>query len=387
MNNMELETNDSVAPQTDTTCGPGCDYAKPAGNSRIKVAVTVVALLAVAGIVGYKLLGPRQTVAKPATEAFAPAPGAAADTVLPEKTVPAKQAVASPPEYSKIAPQITLPGLIVMSKGRGIAGVQGDITEDKILQAYVASSRAGRVRAFIFRVQLMLQWATTALQSASMGPAALPLSFFLGLVSAIGSACCTLPAMGMLVAYSGTRQDVDRRSAFTSSVWFLIGTTLALIVLGLVAGLVGQAAQAFLGRYWKLFAGVVAILVGLATLQLFAFRLPGLTRKEDTPSTSGKKMGAALGGLFLGGGVGACSLPCNPGIFIVIGASLLMGRILWGMALMTAFAVGFSLPLSAILFGVSFGKASIKAQKVDSAIRTVAGILLICAGFYLLVTF
>ena len=215
----------------------------------------------------------------------------------------------------------------------------------------------------------------------------MPLAFLLGLVSAVASACCTLPAMGMLVAYSGTRQDVDRRSAFTSAVWFLIGATLALIILGFVAGLVGQTAQTFLGRYWKLFAGVVAVILGLATLKLFPFRLPGRAPKDGAPSAPGGKMGAALGGLFLGGGVAACSLPCNPGIFIVIGASVLMGRILWGMALMAAFAVGFSLPLSAILFGVSFGKASLKVQKADAVIRTVAGVLLVCAGFYLLATF
>lgn len=53
----------------------------------------------------------------------------------------------------------------------------------------------------------MLQWATDALQAASMGPMALPLAFLLGLVSAAASACCTLPAMGMLVAYSGTRRE------------------------------------------------------------------------------------------------------------------------------------------------------------------------------------
>ncbi len=98
-------------------------------------------------------------------------------------------------------------------------------------------------------------------------------------------------------------------------------------------------------------------------------------------------MGAALGGLFLGGGVAACSLPCNPGIFIVLGASVLLGRMVWGMVLMAAFAVGFSLPLAAILFGVSFGKASIKAQKVDAAIRAVAGVLLVGAGLYLLASF
>jgi cytochrome c biogenesis protein CcdA len=64
----------------------------------------------------------------------------------------------------------------------------------------------------------MLKWVTDALQAASMGPVALPLAFLLGLVSAVASACCTVPAMGMLIAYSGTRQDANRRSAFVSAV-------------------------------------------------------------------------------------------------------------------------------------------------------------------------
>ena len=233
----------------------------------------------------------------------------------------------------------------------------------------------------------MLQSVTNMLQAASMGPVALPLAFLLGLVSAVASACCTLPAMGMLVAYSGTRQEGNRRTAFASAVWFLIGTTLALTILGFVAGLVGQTAQASLGRYWKVFAGAVAVVLGLATLKLLPISLPKRVQKNGAPSASGGKMGAALGGLFLGGGVAACSLPCNPGIFIVVGASVLLGRALWGMVLMAAFGLGFGLPLSAILFGVSFGKASIKAQKAETAIRVVAGVLLVCAGFYLLATF
>ena len=144
----------------------------------------------------------------------------------------------------------------------------------------------------------MLKEVTDALQAASMGPGALPLAFLLGLVSAVASACCTLPAMGMLVAYSGTRENVNRRSALTSAIWFLVGTTLALIILGFVAGLVGQTAQAFLGRYWQVFAGAVAVLLGLATLKLLPLRLPQRVGKDGSPSASGAKMGAALGGCF-----------------------------------------------------------------------------------------
>ena len=233
----------------------------------------------------------------------------------------------------------------------------------------------------------MTQWVTETLQSASLGPAALPLAFLLGLVSAVASACCTLPAMGMLVAYSGTREDANRQTAFASAISFAIGTTLALIVLGFVAGFVGQAAQALLGRYWKLFAGFIAVVLGLAALKLLPLKLPELVRKTETRSARQGILGTVIVGLLMGGGVAAASLPCNPGIFIVIGASILMGHILWGMVLMAAFGVGFSLPLGAILFGVAFGKASIKAQKTEAAIRVVAGVLLVCAGFYLLGTF
>jgi hypothetical protein len=51
------------------------------------------------------------------------------------------------------------------------------------------------------------------------------------------------------------------------------------------------------------------------------------------------------------------------------------------------FAVGFSLPLGAVLLGVSLGKMSLVAKGADTAIRWVSGIILLAAGFYFLVTF
>ena len=233
----------------------------------------------------------------------------------------------------------------------------------------------------------MLESITQSLGAASLEPVAVLLAFLLGLVSAMASACCTLPAMGMLVAYSGMREDADRRTAFGSAISFMIGTTLALIVLGFIAGFAGQAAQAMLGRSWKLVAGVVAIILGLAALQLLPLQLPQFTRKPEARSPVQGMLGTVGVGLLLGGGVAAASLPCNPGIFIIIGASILMGHILWGMVLMAAFGVGFSLPLGAILLGMSLGKTSLKAQQAAAAIRVVAGVLLVGAGFYQLATF
>ncbi len=71
----------------------------------------------------------------------------------------------------------------------------------------------------------MMQWATETLQAASMGPAAVPLALLLGLVSAVASACCTLPAMGMLVAYSGTREAVSytHLDVYKRQHWWICG--------------------------------------------------------------------------------------------------------------------------------------------------------------------
>ena len=71
----------------------------------------------------------------------------------------------------------------------------------------------------------MLQAITQALQNGSSSAIAPALAFALGLVSAGASACCTLPAMGMLVAYSGTRESMGRRGSLTSALWFLLGAS------------------------------------------------------------------------------------------------------------------------------------------------------------------
>lgn len=234
-------------------------------------------------------------------------------------------------------------------------------------------------------IQGIMDWARTVLEQVGFRPMALPLAFVLGLASAVASACCTLPLLGAIVGYSGTREDRDRRTRFLAALFFMLGSTIALVILGIVAGFVGQVAQDIMGKYWKVFAGLVAIFVGLAALKLLPFKLPAKTTAAGVQPKG--LLGAAVFGLVMGGGVSVASLACNPGIFIVLGVAVLQGYTLWGMGIMAAYAVGFSLPLALIMLGVSFGKSVIKAKRTETAIRIIAGVLLILAGFYFLATF
>ena len=231
----------------------------------------------------------------------------------------------------------------------------------------------------------MLEYITNTLQQAASEPLGLVFALILGVVSAAASACCTLPAMGILVGYSGSRIEANRKDVFKTALLFTLGTILSLMIIGGIAGFVGQVAQNTLGRYWKVFAGVAAVIFGLAALKLLPFKL-SFGNYGKVIHSSGK-IGTVLAGLIMGGIVAVSSLPCNPGIFIVLGAAVLQGRVIWATLLLAMFAVGFSLPLGAVLLGVSLGKMSLAAKGADTAIRWVSGIILLAAGFYFLVTF
>ncbi|MHC4361093.1 MAG: cytochrome c biogenesis CcdA family protein [Planctomycetota bacterium] len=176
-------------------------------------------------------------------------------------------------------------------------------------------------------IQTITEWAKTLFEQTGFRPAALPLAFLLGLVSAVASACCTLPVLGAIVGYSGTQKRSGHRSNLLAALFFMLGTVMALVVLGSVAGFIGQVAQSVLGKYWKIFAGLIAIFVGLAALNLLPFKLSqrGASKNKSKPEGL---VGAAVVGFIMGGGVSVCSLACNPGIYIVVSCDYVRG-FLW----------------------------------------------------------
>jgi len=187
-------------------CGTGCDCGKPSGNTKAKAVVCLIVLLAICGIFVYKAKSTKQIAPantetafavplvnevneqKPAAKSvenkkrvgefidslaslnkvainqdavfvFVPVYG---NDIVSKETIEAIASAeqklkssgiriglytlrfSSPSnEYANLAAQLTLPSMLVMSKGRGVGAVSGEITETKLLQAYVASSRAG----------------------------------------------------------------------------------------------------------------------------------------------------------------------------------------------------------------------------------------------------
>nr|MDA3923895.1 hypothetical protein [Kiritimatiellia bacterium] len=74
---------------------------------------------------------------------------------------------------------------------------------------------------------------------------------------------------------------------------------LSMMIIGGVAGFIGQVAQSTLGHYWKIFAGIVAIFLGLATLKLLPFSLSFIKLNEKSSKLGESE--SVLAGILLGG--------------------------------------------------------------------------------------
>ena len=194
--------------------------------------------------------------------------------------------------------------------------------------------------------------------------------------------------LAAVAGYSGSLGGSGgrRRDVVTGGLFFMLGTIVALAAIGTVAGFVSQTVGSSLGKYWKLFAGLVMILLGITSLGLLPFGIPKLGLASRAVPKGPR--GAMLFGFALGGGLTACSAGCNPALFVALGMATLQGRTAWGPAILGVFAVGYSLPVAAGLIGLGLGlgKLSSAVQRSAPVIKIVTGSLLVGVGFYLLAT-
>ena len=190
--NMELLKKEAAA------CGPDCGCHTTASTCRIRQVVGVIVLLAAAGLVaravvknggasantttpGYAAVTTTAETPPPANETsmaikeiaalselntvatntdavfvFLPGTNAASEKAPTAQIQAAARTIesqgrkiglftlkADSPEYKQLATQTPVPAVLAMVKGRGMSAVCGEITETKLVQAFVGASSAG----------------------------------------------------------------------------------------------------------------------------------------------------------------------------------------------------------------------------------------------------
>ena len=232
----------------------------------------------------------------------------------------------------------------------------------------------------------MQEWINQIFSAPEFGLMVLPAGFLLGLITAIGCLACSAPMIAAVIGYSGSREGEQRRDVFVIAGFFMLGTVIALSAAGWLVGAVSQSLGSTLGMYGKILIAVISIFFGFAALNILPFKIPSFDLgKTHLPSGL---LGASIFGLAVGGASTAYTMGCcGPMLLpVVLGVSLLKGQAAWGAIILAIFAIGYSLPMVAVILGVGLGKLSGIANKIATPVRIISAIVLIGAGIWLLFT-
>ena len=210
--------------------------------------------------------------------------------------------------------------------------------------------------------------------------------FLMGMISVV-TCGCNFAILGVVAGYSGASASAEKsKTVWLRGIAFLLGGIISMAVIGALFGYAGELISDSFGNYWKIAAGLIAILFGLYSMNLLPFNFPGISIK-----TSQSRQGifsAILFGLAIGGLSTALNSCCNPIFPVILAASFVKGGPLWGLMMLTAFALGYGLPLAGTIVGFSLGlgKISKTVSIVGTFVTYIGGITLIVLGFYLLIT-
>jgi cytochrome c biogenesis protein CcdA len=209
----------------------------------------------------------------------------------------------------------------------------------------------------------------------------------MGILS-VFTCACNFAIIGVVAGYSGASPVTGKsKMMIWKGLAFLLGTIISMSLIGALFGFAGKWVSESLGSYWKIAAGLVAIVFGLYSMELMPFKIPGISlKKAESQQTM---FTAIIFGFTVGGLSAACNSCCNPFFPVILAASFVKGSAMWGFVMLTTFALGFGLPLAAMIVGISLGLGKISAalSMVVKIAKYIGGIALVALGFYLLLTF
>jgi cytochrome c-type biogenesis protein len=211
-------------------------------------------------------------------------------------------------------------------------------------------------------------------------PLSLGLVFLAGILTSFSP--CTLSMLPITVGYIAGQEQKSLGHTALQCLWFILGLSLTLTALGLVAGLVGSI-YGQLPYPWLFFSliGLLAVTLGLFQLEIINFQLPRLAFLDTyNPPTAVKP-------LFIGATFGLVASPCtSPVLFALLGFVSTSKSPWLGAAFLFSYALGHGIPL--VIAGLFTGmlKGMMTLRKYSGVLTQGSGVLLVGIGVWMVLT-
>ncbi|MEW5822696.1 MAG: cytochrome c biogenesis protein CcdA [Cyanobacteriota bacterium] len=223
----------------------------------------------------------------------------------------------------------------------------------------------------------LLQILETSIQNKPLW--AILIAFAGGLISSVSP--CVLSIIPIMIGYIGGYSEDKTSNAFFQSLLFVLGFTMVLTIVGLLAALAGQLIGWFMGPLWYITLAIIAIVMGLSLLEVFYIQFPTIIK--DMPKN---EYGKIFSPIILGMAFGLVATPCSTPILIALVSYVAYkGSVLFGTFMLLAYAFGHSIILLICGTFTGFIKQIGQLRSWTTYITKGSGVLLILIGIYLIV--
>lgn len=204
--------------------------------------------------------------------------------------------------------------------------------------------------------------------------------FLVGVTMAFNPRSATLIPIIMGYVVGNKRTDSVSKS-FSLVFAFVLGMTVADVLLGILFAYIGREAGMIFGPKWEIILGLLLIILGLRWLKVFRFRSGGFAFK-------GKETSSIYSAFFFGIPFSMSFCPfCIPYLLTILTIAASTGQVWYSAALMLFFSLGRGLPL--LIAGVSASalKHTHLLHSYIPIFEKVGGTVLVFMGIYYIYSF
>ncbi len=197
-----------------------------------------------------------------------------------------------------------------------------------------------------------------------------------GIISSISP--CTLGILPLVIGYIGGYSESTTKKTAIQLVFFILGISLVLTTLGIIAAFTGKTLGFHSNPYLGLVLASLILVMGLTLLEIIEVPMPVVVKQMP----QNRNNNLFLYPLLLGGAFALASTPCaTPILAGIMAYASLKANITEGAILLFLYALGQSvIILFAGLFTSVFKKISV-VKNYTGAVNKFSGVILIFAAF------
>lgn len=209
-------------------------------------------------------------------------------------------------------------------------------------------------------------------------------SFLSGIVASISP--CNLSILPIVIGYVGGYGEKDNYKNFIQMLFFVLGLSVTMTVIGILSGSLGLVLKSVLNVYWILFLASIFLIMGLNLLGVLDIYIPPIIKEMPKNTKNGFVIIPFLVGVFFG----LASTPCATPILIsIVGLASIAKNIFLASVMLFLFSLGEGLIIILTASFTSFLKNFKAHSNITEVITKISGFLLIFSAlviyYYLIV--